>query len=250
MGERDKVKGVGKRLNLFRLAVIGMVFSPVTLHPPPARCEEGGLPKEAKAVAEKALSWNSYKTDFSLETREEDGNAFSLNGTLIYRKPGQRHLEIREGESTENTQRLVSDGSVEWQYYPKGNVAYRIENPPEAPGPHRPFTDVKPETVRFMKKVEGPEGALLQFEAEPRPQSVEGSPVPVETVRLDLSEKDGMLREMVMLDEKDKPVLTQRFTGLELNVEVPEGQFKFTAPEGVSVLPVPPAQPEEKGGNG
>lgn len=215
----------------------------------PAFAEESGLSKEARAALEKAAGWKSYKTDFSLETQEENGEAFSLKGTLIYRKPGQRHLQIREGEATENTQMLVSDGSVEWQYYPKGGVAYRIDNPPEAPGPHRPFTDVRPETVRFVKKVEGPGGPLLRFEAEPRPESVQGSPVPVKKVRLDLSEEDGMLREMVMLDEKDKPVLTQRFTELELNVEVPEDQFKFTVPDGVSVMQPPPAQPEEKGGN-
>ncbi len=248
MGEGCRAKGVGKRLSLFGLAVIGMVFSPLTLHPTPAWCEEA-LPKEAKAAAEKAAGWESYKTDFSLETQEENGEDFSLKGTLIYRKPGQRHLEIREGEAVENTQMLVSDGSVEWQYYPKGNVAYRIDNPPEAPGPHRPFTDVKPETVRFVKKVEGSEGPLLRFEAAPRPESVQGSPVPVKKVRLDLSEEDGMLREMVMLDEKDKTVLTQRFTGMDRNVEISEDQFKFTAPEGVSIMQMPPAQTEEKGGD-
>lgn len=216
----------------------------------PALAEEGVLSKEARAALQKAEGWKSYKTDFSLETQEENGESFSLRGTLIYRKPGQRHLQIREGEATENTQMLISDGAVEWQYYPKGSVAYRIENPPEAPGPHRPFTDVRPETVRFVKRVEGPGGPLLRFEAQPRPESAEGAPIPVKKVRLDLSEGDGMLREMVMLDEKDQPVLTQRFTGLELNVEIPEDQFKFTVPEGVSVMQIPPAQPEEKGGNG
>lgn len=250
MGERCRVKGGGKRRSLFGLAVMGMIFSPLTFHPPPAWCEEeAALPKEAKAAEEKALSWNSYKTDFALDTKEESGAVFLLRGTLIYRKPGQRHLQIREGEATQDTQTLVSDGKVEWQYTPQGNVAYRIDNPPEAPGPHRPFTDVKPETVRFVKKVEGPEGALLRFEAEPRPQSVEGSPVPVKTVRLDLSEKDGMLREMVMLDALGEAVLTQRFTGLEVDVTLPDNQFQFTAPEGVTVTQLLASQPQDKGEN-
>jgi outer membrane lipoprotein-sorting protein len=240
---------MGGLMNVNRKAAFLLAASAL-LGTGPVFAEAGALSKEAQAALDKASSWKSYKTDFSLETQEENGEDFSLRGTLIYQKPGQRHLQIREGEAAENTQILVSDGSVEWQYYPKGNVAYRIDNPPEAPGPHRPFTDVRPETVRFVKKVEGPGGPLLRFEAEPRPESVEGAPVPVKKVRLDLSEEDGMLREMVMLDEKDKPVLTQRFTGLELNVEVPEDQFKFTAPEGVSVMQMPPAQPKEKGGNG
>ena len=215
----------------------------------PVRAKEVALSREAKAAAEKALSWNSYKTDFALDTKEENGAVFLLRGTLVYRKPGQRRLQIREGEATQDTQTLVSDGKVEWQYYPKSNVVYRIDNPPEAPGPHRPFTDVKPETVRFVRKVEGPEWALLRFEAEPRPQSVEGSPVPVKTVRLDLSEKDGMLREMVLLDALGEVVLTQRFTGMEVDVTLQDNQFQFTVPEGVSVTQLPGTQPQDKGEN-
>ncbi len=215
----------------------------------PVRAEEAALPKEAKAAAEKALSWNSYKTNFSLDTKDENGAVFLLRGTLVYRKPGYRRLEIREGESTQDTQTLVSDGRVEWQYYPKSNMVYRIDNPPEALGPHRPFVDVNPETVRFVEKVEGPEGALLRFEAEPRPQSVEGSPVPVKTVRLDLSEKDGMLREMVMLGALGEAVLTQRFTGMEVDVTLQDNQFQFTVPEGVSVTQLPGTQPQDKGEN-
>ena len=208
---------------------------------------ESPLPKEAQTALDKAGSCKSYKTDFILETQEEDGKPFSLRGTLVYQNPGRRRLEIREGEATEDTQLLVSDGAVEWQYYPKGKVAYRIENPPEAPGPHRPFTDVLQETVRFVKRVQGQGGTLLRFEAEPRPESVQGAPVPVKKVQMDLSEEDGMLREMVMLDEKDKPVLTQRFTGLELNVAITEDQFQFKVPEGVSVTQLPPPPPAEKG---
>ena len=215
----------------------------------PVRAEEAALPGQAKAAAEKALSWDSYKTDFVLDTKEENGTVFLLRGTLVYRKPGQRRLQIREGDATQETQTLVCDGKVEWQYYPGLNVVYRIDNPPEAPGPHRPFTDVKPETVRFVKKMEGPEGALLRFEAEPQPKSVEGSPVPVKTVRLDLSETDGMLREMVMLDDKGDPVLTQRFTGLEVGVRLQDDQFQFTVPEGVSVTQLPGTPPQEKGEN-
>ena len=204
------------------------------------------LPKEAKEALAKTSALQSYKASFVLEAKEEDGKLFTLKGTLLYRQPGHRRLEIREGDAKENTQLLVSDGKVEGQYHPKSAAVYRINNPPEAPGPHRPFSEVKAESVQFVKRVETDGDPVLRFEADPQPASVEGSPIPVKKVRLDVGEKDGMLREMVMLDEKGEPVLTQRFADLEVNVPLADDQFSFTPPEGVSVMEMPPpgAQPQ------
>ena len=204
---------------------------------------EQALPKEAQDLLAKASSWQSYKANFALEAKEESGKPFILRGALIYRQPGQRRLEIREGEAKENTQLLISDGKVEWQYYPQSAAIYRINNPPEAPGPHRPFSEVKVETVQFVKRVEKNGDPLLRFEADPQPASVQGSPIPVKKVRLDIGEKDGMLREMVMLDEKGEPVLTQQFTDVEVNVSPSDDQFSFTPPQGVPVTEMPPVAP-------
>lgn len=209
----------------------------------PAGSEEAVLSKEAAEAQQKADSFKSYKTDFTLEAKEEDGKLFVLKGKLLYQKPGRRRLEIREGEATETTQLLVSDGAVEWQYYPQGNAVYKINNPPESPGPHRPFSETRPETIRFLDRVETDRGGLLRFEAEPLPASVEGAPVPVKKMRLELGEKDGMLRQMTMLDEKGEVVLTQKLTGLEVDVPIPEESFRFTPPEGASVTELPPAPP-------
>ncbi len=210
---------------------------------PPVFPEVGSLPEEARQALEKAASWKSYKASFSLDAKEEEGKTFLLHGTMIYRSPGQRRLEIREGDAKETTQLLVSDGQVEWQYYPKNHAAYRINHPPDPPGPHRPFEEVKPGSLRFAQRVEGPE-PLLRFEGDPQPKSVEGSPVPIRQVRLDVSEKDGLLRELVLLDEQGNAALTQKFTEVELDVPVSDSQFVLTLPEGVSVTEIPPAANE------
>lgn len=201
---------------------------------------EPALPKEAQEAMAKASGWQSYKASFTLEAKEENGKLFTLKGVLLYRQPGQRRLEIREGDAKENTQVLVSDGKTEWQYYPQSSAVYKINNPPEAPGPHRPFSEVKAETVQFVKRIDGEGGKLLRFEAQPQPASVEGSPIPVKKVQLDVGEKDGMLREMAMLDEKGEPVLTQKFIDVEVNPSLADDQFSFTPPTGVSVMEMPP----------
>ena len=227
-----------------RMKDFGFWIAAIFLLAHPVFSEPAALPKEAQQALEKTAAWKNYKADFTLDAKEEDGKTFQLRGTMIFQKPERRRLEIREGDAKETTQLLVSDGRVEWQYYPKNHAAYRINQPPEAPGPHRPFEEVKPESVRFVQRVEGPE-PLLRFEGEPLPKSVEGSPVPIRRVRLDVSEKDGMLRELVMLDEQGNPALTQRFTHVELDVSVPAGQFTFTPPEGVSVTEAPAAAKED-----
>ena len=56
---------------------------------------------------------------------------------------------------------------------------------------------------------------------------------------MDLSEKDGLLREMVMLDEKGEPVLTQRFLRVETGATVAGEQFRFVVPDGVTVREAP-----------
>lgn len=208
---------------------------------PPVFSQElaGDLPAEAQQALEKATQWDSYKASFNLEAKEEDGRLFLLSGTLQFEKPGKRRLEIYEGEDKANAQLLISDGSVEWQYYPQGGMVYRINQPPEPPGPHRPFSEAKPETLKFVEKVEQEGETLLRFEAEPQPSTVEGAPATVSKVELVVSAKDGLLREMALVDDKGQPLLTHRYKEFELNAKIPEDQFTFKPPEGVAVVDLP-----------
>lgn len=193
------------------------------------------LPAEAAQLQQKADQLKSYKASFALTAKEENGKEFKMEGTMLYQQPNRRHMEMKETGTEGAPQQLVSDGKTEWQYYPEGKAAYKINNPPSAPGPHRAFADIQPGTVRFIgKTAEG-----LSFEAEPLPDVVQQAPVKVEKVRLTLGEKDGLVRTMALLDEKGEEVLTQKFFDIETNVPVSDTAFQFTVPEGVSVMEVP-----------
>lgn len=201
--------------------------------------EEGTLPAEARALLEKSAGLTSYRAAFTMEAAEPDGKALRLNGTILYQRPDRRRVEIREGESQEASQLLVSDGKTEWQYAPKSGSVYRILNPKEAAGPHRPYSEVREGTIRFVEKSQRDGEPVLRFEAEPSDATLRTAPVPVRTVRLEIAEKDGLVRQMEILDEQGKAVLTQRFSGVEVNVPMEEGAFQFTLPEGVAVMDVP-----------
>lgn len=203
---------------------------------------EEGLPPEAAQAAAKTAGWSGYRANFVLEAAEEDGNLFVLRGTMLFKKPDQRRLEIQEENAPDLTQLLVSDGKTEWQYYPQEKTAYRIKNPPQPPGPHQPFSEAAEGSVKFLQA----QGGLLQFEADPRPAAVEASPVPIKKLRLDIAEEDGILRQMVMLGENGETVLTQRFTDVEVNPSLPASQFRFTVPEGAKVTDVPAPQAQQE----
>lgn len=201
--------------------------------------EEAAFPPEAQEAVERSAALKSYRVELVLEAKEEDGTPFRLEGKLLFQSPSRRRLEIREAGSDSAPQLLVNDGKVEWQHYPQTGVVYRLARPPPTPGPHRPFAEAQPGTVRFIGKAGTEQEPLLRFEALPLPASVEGSPVPVEKIRVDVGERDGLVREMVLLDAQGGEVLAQRFTRVEVDVPTSDKDFAFTPPEGAAVVDMP-----------
>ena len=214
----------------------------------PAFAEESVSPEEAHRVQTQAESIRSYQTRFTLEAQEETGEPVTLEGTLLFEQPNRRRLELKEGPEQEPSQLLISDGTVEWQSYPAANTVYRARSPELAPGPHRPFSEVQPGSVRFLEKIESGRDKRVRFEAIPLPSVVEGSPVPIQTMRIEVAEQDGLVRELVLLDAQGEPVLTQRYLDLKVNVSIPEENFQFTPPEGFRVVDID-EEPEEDKGN-
>lgn len=191
------------------------------------------LPKETQDLIAKASVLENYRAQFNLDAKEENGETVRLEGTLLFQRPNRRRLELRQGGSREISQLLVSDGTVEWQYAPSEKKAYRLSNAPEVPGPHRPFAEGK--SFRFVERIGAEPEALLRFEGAPLPAVVQDSPIPIKTLRVDVGEQDGLVRELALLDAKNEAVLLQKYTAVEVNTELPEDAFTFTPPEGTSI---------------
>ena len=213
--------------------------------------EEPPIPKEAQEVIQKAAALGSYRTKFLLEAKDEEGQTFRLKGTLIFQKPQQRRLEIYQADADQPSQVLVADGTVEWQYYPQDGVVYRALNPPPPPGPHRPFAEVQPGTLRFIGLVEEKGERRLRFEGEPLPSMKEGAPVSIRKMGIEVGEQDGLARKLELLDGEGKPVLSQNFIEIQINVAVEKNQFLFIPPKGLAILDIPypePAEPPQREG--
>lgn len=201
--------------------------------------EEAVFPKEAQELLVKAASLKSYRTRFVI-VAEEEGEPIHLEGRILFEAPNRRRIELKEGPSPELSQLLVSDGQAEWQFYPELATVYRSQTTPEAPGPHRPFNEVQEGTLRFIEeRGEGSE-AKYRFEATPLPAIVEGSPVAIDLLRIDVGKKDGLVRGMYLVDDKGQVILSQEYTEVEVDVPISKEEFIFVPPTGVSVVEMEP----------
>lgn len=203
--------------------------------------EEALLPKEAQELVAKSAALKSYRTRFTLEAKEEDGRPIHLEGVILYELPNRRRIELKEGESAQLSQLLVSDGKQEWQFYPELASVYRGESTPEAPGPHRPFNEVLKGTLRFIAEIGKDPEARYRFEGTPLPAIVEGSPVPIQLLRIDVGKSDGLVRGMYLVDEKGEVILSQEYRDVEVNVPIAEQEFTFVPPAGVAVVEMTPS---------
>ena len=201
----------------------------------PVLCQEAveQLPKEAQALATKAGALNSYRCSFSLEAKERPQETVRLEGTISFKKPNQRRLELKETGTSQVAQQLVSDGKMEWQYDLASKTAYRLAAPPEVPGPHRPFAEGR--SFRFIERRGAGQETQVRFEGVPLPEMVKDSPVPVTTLRVEVGEEDGLARELMLLDAQGEAVLSQRYQKVETNISFPEGTFVFEPPAGTKV---------------
>lgn len=201
----------------------------------PVFAAPAALPKEAQELTGKLSGVKTYQADFAMETKEEDGKPVKLEGTISFQAPNQRRLEIKQAAAGEQPQVIIADGKLEWHYDPNSAQVLRSQLPAELPGPHRPFGEIQPGTLKFVEKSGSGKEAVVRFEGTPAAVLVESSPVPIKTIRLDVGEEDGFLRHLVLLDEKGEAVLSQHYSDIRVNTDIPASEFVFTPPEGVPV---------------
>lgn len=199
--------------------------------------DDPALPEEAKGLMEKLGNIRAYQVRFQLQAVEEEGGESAwLSGELIFEQPNKRKLELKVLGEDELAQVIVSDGIREWQYYPAAAVVYVAEGLGEIPGPHRPFAEVEAGSVRFIEWVGDKADERLRFEGKPLPVVTLGAPVPIERLQVDLDKGNGMVRRLVLLDAEGHAALTQEYTDIRINPDLPAETFAFTPPAGIAVI--------------
>ncbi len=207
-----------------------------------------GADETAARVAElqaKAGAVNAYQADFTL-TVTEDNKPSTLNGTLLYQRPDKRRIEFTGAPAPDDVAQLVvSDGAVEWQYFPGRHLAHKTDwvkvkaagapaGALEIRGPHQPFLDLKPESVRLVETTADGTGI---FEAEPAPALVAEAPFAPGKVRVEVA-ADGLAHRLTMTDADGHEVLSQEYTNVRLDPPITGTPFAFTPPTGAQIVDI------------
>lgn len=211
-----------------------------------------GADETATRVAElqaKAGAVETYQADFTL-TVTEDNTPSTLAGTILYQRPDKRRIEFTGAPAPEDVAQLVvSDGTVEWQYFPGRHVAHRTDwakvkaagapaETLEARGPHQPFLDLKPESIRLVDTKGEAEAPQYVFEAAPAPALVAEAPFAPGTIRVVVAAADGLARHLTMTDAQGHEVLSQEYTNIRINEPVAGTPFTFTPPKDAQVVDI------------
>ena len=200
-------------------------------------------------VEQRAAASERYRAEFTL-TVVEQGQATILAGQILYQRPDKRRIEFNNIPGVEDVaQVIVSDGTSEWQYFPRRRIVQKTEwarlqsagIPAEAlavRGPHQPFVDVRRETIRYVGIRKDQEPAVYLFEAEPSAPLVAEAPFEPGKFRVEVAPEDGLVRRLTMTDAEGREVLRQEYTKIERDAAIGADAFSFTIPDGVEVVDI------------
>ncbi len=179
-------------------------------------------------IQERYKHVENIKTTFDqVLTHRESGSVEKRTGTLIFERP----FHVRWESDSPNAELLVISENEIWNYLPDEEVAYRYgaEVAYDSQILVQVITGLAKLDKDFEVKAIGMEEgsiALQLFPHEPRPDLVEAL--------LWVDNASKLIKKVRILDfYGNSNELT--FTKLDINVELEDGLFTFTPPEGVEV---------------
>lgn len=147
------------------------------------------------------------------------------SGSFLLRRPGK----FRWNYETPFEQVIVGDGTDLWTYDPELEQA-TVKPMAEtlASSPASLLTGTRPIEEEFIVRELGPASELYWIELMPRVRDTD-----FERVRVALNQ--GRLDTMELQDNLGQTTRI-RFRDLEINVDIEDGAFRFTPPEGADVI--------------
>jgi len=198
-----------------------------------------------KELKENLSTVKSYTADFKMSVRMGQKKS-NITGKIECVLPHKARIEMSLREKKTLTQLTVSDARALWQYVPDNDVVYLFDlrkmtfeqkQAYIAQGDlTRPFRDMDKATISFkgLARIRGEETFL--YEGKPslliRVQDKES----FDNMKVWVARQDGLVRRVVIYDTKGKETIVQDYENIQTNVEIEEGRFSFTPPQGVLVV--------------
>ena len=169
-----------------------------------------------------------------------------IRGDALFKAPDRMRLDLTLPGDVRQT--VVSDGALLWIYNADEEMVARVnrvrvyresgrEADADQPDPTRPFRGLQWKTIRYAGN-EPVDGKNLRiFDAVPKPNPTYAQlPSPPTRVRVYIDPQDGLTRLVKIYDASDAEIITQQFTGLEVNPELEDARFEFVVPAGAHVV--------------
>ncbi len=207
--------------------------------------------KTSQLIAEleaKAEAINSYLADSTMNM-EMIGQKMVYTGTLAFKKPNKSRLEMNTKlGSMDMKQIIVSDGKTVWTYQPNMKIVQKMDldkiiaetgndNKQKNGDPSDPFQNLDRDSITYIRtdKIDGKD--VYIFKGYPRMTAgAENAPFVPDNIEIGLNADSGMLGKMVMFNKEGKEMMSQTYSNIRLNIDIPDSKFEFTPPEGVQVM--------------
>jgi len=207
-------------------------------------------PELVAALAAKAAAVKSYRADMTIEMQMM-GQSMVSKGQMTFKQPGKTRMEtVMKMGGMEMKQINVVDGTTAWTHQPAMNMVTRIDlkKVAEATGNSsamsasgdvsRPFQPLKEDTIEYLRSDTVGDTAVHVFEGRPQMAGAGNAGAGMMPAKLQLwiGAADGMVRKTIMFNAAGTPMMTQTFTNVRINTEVPDSLFTFTPPAGAQVM--------------
>jgi len=198
----------------------------------------------AKELQEKIAGVKSYTAEFRMDVRMGEQRSV-IDGTIAYKTPGKVKMEMKTKSPKELTQLTVSDGKTLCIYVPENNVAYLYNLAKMSEEEKKalisqsdlfhPLRDMDPQSISLqgLSRTEG-ERAYL-FEGKPTVLMRSQNKQAFNKMKIWVGQRDGLLRKVVIYDDKGRETLVQDYRNIKTNVFLSDTEFTFTPPEGTTI---------------
>lgn len=197
----------------------------------------------------KAKTINSYRADSTMQM-EMFGKKMVYTGTLAFKKPDKSRMEMNTKlGNMDMKQFIISDGKTMWTYQPHMNTVQKIDlekiiaetgddSRQRNGDPSDPFQSLNRDSIVYVRtdKIDGKDVHI--FKGNPLSSGTENMPLIPSKLEIGLNADSGMLSRMAMFNKEGKEMMSQHYSNIRLNTNIPDSEFDFTPPEGAQVLDI------------
>lgn len=196
-------------------------------------------------IKDKSVNLKSYTADFTMKMVTKDGEVTSI-GALAFKKPNKMRMSMDLAGPVKESQIMISDGSIRWQYIPEKSVAFKIDMAKlKAAGKKyaddtaqdisNPLDGLKEEEIVY-KGEEDMQGERVFVIEGPLVAIAEGSDAGVSHKADIYIGTDGIVRRYIIRDSSGAVAIEQIFSNIKKDPEIEDTRFIFSPPEGVEIV--------------